>query len=109
MLEASIIDGCGPITAFFRIALPITTPALATVGTFVFLGVWNEFLFALLMLSRPALRTLNLSVYMLRGQYSSDHGLMAAGVIILVTPAIIIYTLFQEQVVKGLTAGALKG
>ncbi|TVR52789.1 MAG: carbohydrate ABC transporter permease [Spirochaetaceae bacterium] len=109
LLEASIIDGCGPITAFFRIALPITTPALATVGTFVFLGVWNEFLFALLMLSRPALRTLNLSVYMLRGQYSSDHGLMAAGVIILVTPAIIIYTLFQEQVVKGLTAGALKG
>jgi ABC-type glycerol-3-phosphate transport system permease component len=71
--------------------------------------VWNEFLFALLMLSKPALRTLNLSVYMLRGQYSSDQGLMAAGIVILIAPAIVIYTLFQEQVVKGLTAGAVKG
>ncbi|TFH04306.1 MAG: carbohydrate ABC transporter permease, partial [Spirochaetales bacterium] len=109
LLEAAVIAGCGPLGAFFRIALPISKPALATVGTFVFLNVWNEFLFALLMLSKPALRTLNLSVYMLRGQYQSEHGLMAAGIIILVAPAIIIYMLFQEQVVRGLTAGAVKG
>jgi ABC-type glycerol-3-phosphate transport system permease component len=109
LLEAAVIDGCGPLNVFFRIALPISRAGLATVGTFVFLGVWNEFLFALLMLSKPDLRTLNLSVYMLRNQYSADHGLMAAGIVILITPAILMYVIFQKQVVKGLTAGAVKG
>lgn len=109
LIEAAIIDGCGPLGVFFHIALPISKPGIATVGTFVFLGIWNEFLYALILLSDPALRTLNLSCYNLRGQYSSDQGLMAAGVIILITPAVIIYALFQEQVVRGLTAGAVKG
>jgi len=109
ILEAAVIDGCGPLSVFFRVALPISQAGVMTVGTFIFLGIWNEFLFALLMLADPLLRTLNLSVYMLRGQYSSDQGLMSAGIAILITPAIIIYLLFQEQVVKGLTAGSVKG
>lgn len=109
LLEAAVIDGCGPVAAFFRVAFPISQAGIVTAGTLVFLGVWNEFLFALTMLSAPLLRTLNLSVYMLRNQYSTDQGLMAAGVVILITPAILIYIVFQEQVVKGLTAGAIKG
>lgn len=109
LLEAAVIDGCGPLDVFFRVVLPMTQTGVATAGTLVFLGVWNEFLFALTMLSAPLLRTLNLSVYMLRGQYSTDQGLMAAGVVILITPAILMYVVFQEQVVKGLTAGAIKG
>lgn len=109
IIEAAIIDGCGVLETFFLIVLPISKAGIATVCTFVFLGIWNEFLFALLMLSSPSLRTLNLSCYNLRGQYSSDQGLMAAGIIILIIPAIIIYVVFQEQVVKGLTAGAIKG
>jgi ABC-type glycerol-3-phosphate transport system permease component len=109
LIEASVIDGCGPVRIFFSIGLPLTRAGIATVGTFVFLGVWNEFLFALVMLSNPLLRTLNLSVFMLRGQYSSDQGLMAAGAVVLIAPAILMYALFQEQVVKGLTAGAVKG
>jgi ABC-type glycerol-3-phosphate transport system permease component len=109
MIEAAILDGCGPIRTFFSIALPISQTAVATVGTFVFLGVWNEFLFALVMLADPKLRTLNLSIFMLRGQYVSDQGLMAAGILVLITPAILVYILFQEKVVQGLTAGAVKG
>ena len=109
LIEAAVMDGCGPLRVFFSIVLPLTRSGIATVGTFVFLGVWNEFLFALVMLSNPLLRTLNLSVFMLRGQYSSDQGLMAAGAVVLITPAILMYALFQEQVVKGLTAGAVKG
>jgi ABC-type glycerol-3-phosphate transport system permease component len=109
ILEAAVIDGCGPVDTFFRVALPISQTGIVTVATFIFLSIWNEFLFALLMLANPLLRTLNLSVYMLRGQYSSDQGLMSAGITILIAPAIIIYILFQEQVVKGLTAGAIKG
>lgn len=109
LLEASVLDGCGPIRAFFHVALPISIPGIVTVITLVFLGVWNEFLFALVMLQSPFLKTLNVAVYSLRGQYSSDQGLLAAGSVILITPAVLIYILFQEQVVKGLTAGAVKG
>lgn len=109
MIEAAIIDGCGPIRSFFSIVLPISQTAIATVGTFVFLGVWNEFLFALVMLADPKLRTLNLSIFMLRGQYVSDQGLMSAGILVLIIPAILVYILFQEKVVQGLTAGAVKG
>jgi raffinose/stachyose/melibiose transport system permease protein len=109
LLEAAVIDGCGPVAAFFRVAFPISQAGIVTAATLVFLGIWNEFLFALTMLSAPLLRTLNLSVFMLRNQYSTDQGLMAAGVVILITPALLIYMVFQEQVVKGLTAGAIKG
>ena len=109
LLEAAVIDGCGPVAVFFRVAFPISQAGIVTAATLVFLGIWNEFLFALTMLSAPLLRTLNLSVFMLRNQYSTDQGLMAAGIVILITPAILIYIVFQEQVVKGLTAGAIKG
>jgi len=109
LLEAAVLDGCGPVRAFFRVALPISVPGIVTVITLVFLGVWNEFLFALVMLASPLVKTLNVAVYSLRGQYMSDQGLLAAGSVILITPAIVIYILFQEQVVKGLTAGAVKG
>jgi ABC-type glycerol-3-phosphate transport system permease component len=109
LLEAAVLDGCGPVRAFFRVALPISVPGIVTVITLVFLGVWNEFLFALVMLPSPFLKTLNVAVYSLRGQYTSDQGLLAAGSVILITPAVLIYILFQEQVVRGLTAGAVKG
>jgi raffinose/stachyose/melibiose transport system permease protein len=108
LIEASVIDGCGPIRVFLTM-LPLTKAGLATAMTFVFLGVWNEMLFAMIMLPSPVNRTLNVAAINLRGQFVSDQGLLSAGLVILIVPAIIIYTLFQEQVVKGLTAGAVKG
>ncbi len=109
VIEAATIDGASPALVFFRIALPLSRTGLVTVGTFVFLHVWNEFLYAMIFLPNAALSTLNLMTFKLRGQYSSDYGLIGAGIIILVLPALVIYALFQEQVVKGLTAGAVKG
>jgi ABC-type glycerol-3-phosphate transport system permease component len=108
MIEASVIDGCGPIRAFLNV-MPLCQAGFATAMTFVFLGVWNEMLFAMIILPGPALRTLNVACYNLRGQFVSDQGLLSAGLVLLVVPVIIVYTLFQEQVVKGLTAGAVKG
>ncbi len=108
MIEASVIDGCGPIRAFLNV-MPLCKAGFATAMTFVFLGVWNEMLFAMIVLPGPALRTLNVACYNLRGQFVSDQGLLSAGLVLLVMPVIIVYTLFQEQVVKGLTAGAVKG
>ena len=109
VVEAAIIDGCGLMKTFFHIVLPLARTGIATAVTFVFLAVWNEFLFAMVMLPNPGLRTLNLSMMALRGQFFNDQGLLSAGVLALVVPAVVIYTLFQEQVVKGLTSGAVKG
>ena len=108
LIEASVIDGCGPFRAFLNM-LPLAKTGLATAMTFIFLGVWNEMMFAMIMLPSPANRTLNVACINLRGQFVSDQGLLSAGLVILIVPAIIIYMLFQEQVVKGLTAGAVKG
>lgn len=108
IIEAASIDGCTEFGVFVRMVLPLAKSGIATVGTFVFLHVWNEFFFALILLAKPELTSLNLTTYKLRGQYSSDYGLLAAGVVVLAIPALIIYALFQEQVVKGLTAGAIK-
>lgn len=108
IIEAYIIDGCSTFTAFWHI-LPLCKTGIATAVTFVFLGVWNEMLFAMCLLPGPALRTLNIACISLKGQFVSDQGLLSAALVLLIVPAIIIYTLFQEQVVKGLTAGAVKG
>ena len=107
--EAARIDGASLGRIFFNIILPIMRPGLATVGTFTFLFCWNDFLIALVMAASPQLKTINLAVYNLRGMYSSDFGLISAGVSWLVIPVMIMYVIFQEQVVKGLTAGAVKG
>lgn len=108
LIEASVIDGCGLFRAFLTL-LPLTKAGMATAMTLIFLGVWNEMMFAMIMLPSPDNRTLNVAAINLRGQFVSDQGLLSAGLVLLIVPAIVIYTLFQEQVVKGLTAGALKG
>ena len=108
--EAAVIDGASKATVFFRVILPLCKPGLATAGTFVFLfGCWNEFLGALLFTSQPHLTSLNLAVYYFRGMYQVDYGPMNACIVLLITPVVIFYMLFQEQVIKGLSAGALKG
>jgi ABC-type glycerol-3-phosphate transport system permease component len=108
LIEASVIDGCGTVRAFLNV-MPLCKAGFATAMTFVFLGVWNEMLFAMIVVPGPALRTLNVACYNLRGQFVSDQGLLSAGLVLLVMPMIVVYSLFQEQVVKGLTAGAVKG
>lgn len=109
ILEASIIDGCSRGNIFLRIVLPLSKSGLATAGMFVFLNVWQEFLFAMVLVGGTNNTTLNMVALSLRGQYSSDEGLIATGVVILTAPMLVIYACFQEQVVKGLTAGAVKG
>lgn len=109
ILEASVIDGCSRWQMFLKIVMPLCKGGLATAGMFVFLNVWQEFLFAMVLVGGTDNTTLNMVALSLRGQYSSDQGLIATGVVILTVPLMIIYACFQEQVVRGLTAGAVKG
>lgn len=109
VIESGVIDGASPMRVFFSLVLPMAKPGLATVGTFVFLNTWNDFMIAFIMATDQMLTTINLACYQLRGMYSSNFGLLSAGVVVLMIPAIIIFVVFQEQVIKGLTAGAVKG
>ena len=84
-------------------------PGLAVVGTLTFLYCWNEYLFALVIISSRVAKTLPQGIYALRGEYTTDYGLLTAGLVISVLPVLVIYVLFQEQFIKGATAGSTVG
>ncbi len=107
--EAAFIDGCGIYMMFFRIILPIIKPALATISIFTFLGTWNELMFANTFVNSSQYRTLTVGIMSFAGQYSTDWGLIGAGMVIATLPTILIYFLLSKQVQDSLTAGAVKG
>lgn len=107
--DAAMIDGCGRVQTFCRIILPISKGGLATVGTFVLLNSWNDLFLSLLIISKQDFITLNQVCYNMKAQYVSDYGLISAAVMILILPVLIFFILFQKQVVKGMTAGSIKG
>lgn len=107
--EAATIDGCGRAGMFFRVILPVSTPGIATVATLSFLNIWNDLLFGLVLISSPAKRTLAVCISVLKGSYATQYGLLCAGLAVSILPVILMYLLFQKQIVQGMTAGAVKG
>lgn len=107
--EAAAIDGAGHFRTFGRVVLPLVRPALATVGIIEFIGAWNEYIYASVLVTDPGSRTLPLGLANFQSEYASSYGLVAAGIVISIIPVIIVYILFQRQVVEGLSSGALKG
>ena len=107
--EAALIDGGNYLTVFFRILLPLSTPALATVAIFTFLGAWDEYVWALTTINEPLKRTLPIAIANFHGTHASDWGLVFAGSLIAIVPVLIVFVLLQKYFIKGLTAGAVKG
>jgi multiple sugar transport system permease protein len=107
--EAMVVDGAGPWTRYRRLILPLSRPALATVGIFTFLASWDEFTWALTIISDPNRRTLPIAIALFQGQHATSWGLVFAASVIAVLPVILIFIAFQRQFVSGLAAGALKG
>jgi len=107
--DAASIDGCTAFDFFWRILLPLVSPALSAVAALTMIVSWNDLLTPLVLLDRNALWTLPLGTMQFQGQYSSDVALVAAFVTLSALPAIIFYLFAERQIVSGLTAGALKG
>ncbi len=107
--EAGRIDGCGPMRSFFSIILPLTRPGLATIAVFNAVTLWNEFVFAYVLTSSSRVRTLPLALWEFQGQYSANIPAIMTVLFMSTLPLIIAYILFQEQLVKGIMAGAVKG
>ena len=107
--EAAYVDGCGFYGRFLRIVLPLTKTGLVTAATFQFLTCWNEFVYANLLTSSPATKTIQIGIRYFTNQFTTDYVSMYAAIVIAIIPSIIGYMLFQEQIISGLTSGAVKG
>jgi raffinose/stachyose/melibiose transport system permease protein len=106
--DAAMIDGSSKLGFFVRILLPLSRPALVTVGVLSFVSSWNAFLLPLLILNDKALYTLPLGVQQFQGQYSSDTAAILAYTSLSMLPALMFFLLAERQIVGGLT-GAIKG
>lgn len=107
--EAACIDGCGIGRCFVSIILPIVRPAIATASIFTFINTWNELMLANTFVDSEKYRTLPVGIMSFAGQYSTDWGLIGAGMVIATLPTILIYFLLSNQVQESLVAGAVKG
>jgi multiple sugar transport system permease protein len=107
--QAMQVDGANPWTRYWRLALPLARPAIATATIFTFLNGWDEYPIALTMITNPDSRTLPLAIATFQGQNATQWGLVFAASLIAVVPVIIVFLVFQRYFVQGLTTGAVKG
>ncbi len=106
--EAMVVDGAGAWSRYWRLILPLSRPALATVAIFTFLASWDEFVWALTIINDPNKRTLPIAIALFQGQHSTSWGLVFAASMIAIVPVIAIFVAFQRQFVSGIASGALK-
>jgi raffinose/stachyose/melibiose transport system permease protein len=106
--EAAKIDGSGPMHTFWRIILPLSSPGLATLAIYNSVALWNEFVFAFVLIASPESRTLPLAIWEYQGEYSMNVPAIMAVLTLSALPLIAIYIVGQERVIKGIMAGALK-
>jgi raffinose/stachyose/melibiose transport system permease protein len=107
--EAAIIDGCNLISLCRKVVFPMIKPVVATVFIFNILYVWNEFPFAVTLISDNALRTIPLGISDFKGRWSVDYGGIIAASILIMIPQLVFYGFFQKYIIQGMTAGAVKG
>lgn len=107
--ESAEIDGCGKIQIFFSMILPLSKPGLATLSIYNGVNMWNEFSFAYTLTQSSQNRTLPLAIWEFQGQYSMNIPMIMAVLTLTLLPMIIMFVIFQDNLVKGMTAGAVKG
>lgn len=107
--EAARIDGCTDWQLYRTIILPLCRPALATLGIFVFIGSWNDFLGPLIYLDSLERYTLPVGIAMFQSAYANEYGLTLAASVVCTLPTLLAFLLFSRQIIRGLSAGAVKG
>lgn len=107
--EAAMVDGASDFTIFWRIALPLASPAIISVAVLQFIWVWNDFFFALLLLVSPDKFTVTQTIPLIKGRYFIDWGLVSAASIIAIALPLLIFLLLQKYYIRGIMTGAIKG
>lgn len=107
--EAAKIDGAGLWKAFWRVHLPLARPAVASLAILLFLWTWNQFILALVLIEDPTMRTVAGALGAFQSQYQTEVVLLAAVSVLIMTPSIAIFLVFQRQFSRALLEGAVKG
>jgi trehalose/maltose transport system permease protein len=111
--EAAYVDGASPFQTLYKVMLPLVAPGMVTTGLLAFIAAWNEFLFAVSFLQTPEKRTVPLAIFLFAtssgGGYEIPWGAIMAGTVIVTIPLIVLVLIFQNRIISGLTAGAVKG
>lgn len=108
--EAAAIDGCGPLTTFFRVVLAMLKPTMVSVGILEIMWIWNDYLLPYLVLDRTEYMTIPIHIQYLKGSYGTvDLGATMAVIMLSILPIIILYLFCQKYIIKGVAAGAVKG
>ena len=107
--EAAAIDGCGFYQTMIQIILPMARPILSTVAIIQFFACWNEFSFALILVSKDELRTVPVGLTMFQGAYTVNYPRMMAGILVTIIPVMVLYFIFSKRIIEGMVAGAVKG
>ena len=108
LFDAARMDGYSDFEIFWRVTMPIGAPAIFTTVTLNFIILWNEFLFAVVLLTDDDKRTLPLGIMHFTGSHQLDVGMVATGLMIAIVPIIVLYAFFSETMIKGMTAGAVR-
>ena len=109
IMESGRIDGASEFGIFLRLVLPLAKPAIATVTILIFMFNWNEFILALILMLKKSLYTLPVGLASLIGEWYTPWGVYSAMVFITIGPVIVVFAIFQNWFIKGLTAGSVKG
>jgi multiple sugar transport system permease protein len=109
MEEAGLMDGCSRLGVIWRIVIPLSAPALASVALYTFMIAWNEFLFAFMFLDTPEKFTLSRGLVQLESSVHLSKQLVMAASVMVTIPILVLFLLFERRLVGGLTTGAMKG
>ena len=106
--EAAMVDGCTRVRALWKVVLPLAVPGLIGVGTFAFIGAWNEYLLAVVLTDTPSAQTLTVGLAAFFGEFVRDWNSIMALSTLTTVPLMLIFVFFQRWVVQGMTSGAVK-
>lgn len=108
--EAAALDGASPFQTFTTVMLPLASPGLLTVAIFNFMGLWNEYMLAMIFITSGEKRTLSLGLYALQGsmQYTGDWVGLFAGIVMVMLPTAVLFIFLSEKMISGITLGGVK-
>jgi raffinose/stachyose/melibiose transport system permease protein len=106
--DAARCDGVGEFTIFFQVVLPLLRPAIATVAVFTMVPIWNDLWFPLILAPSDKTQTITLGIQQFVGQYATDWNAVLAALSLAMVPVVTLYALFSRQLIRGITAGAVK-
>ena len=107
--EAAFMEGSGIMRMMYSIIFPVARPVIVAVALLTFISTWNEYPFALVLISSEKLRTIPLGLVSFKGEYSTNYPLQMAGIVIATLPIIAVYLGFNRKIIQGMTEGSLKG